>query len=88
MRAEGLPMTPGAVAAILYARCRACDSTFEIECEPASYEDGSPDCFVVSASWRSENGRTFSASLAIDEADVANFLDRCLESLDRRANRA
>lgn len=77
-------MTPGAVAAILYSRCRRCDETFELESEPAP----GGGCFILAASWRSANGRTYSAALAIDVGDVGPFLRQCLTSLDRRANRA
>ncbi len=80
-------MTPGAVAAILYSRCRSCDPTFLLESEYSPDEE-CVTCFIVTASWQHhDGGRTYSAQLAIDVPDVVILLRRSLASLDQRASR-
>ncbi len=81
-------MTPGAVAAILYSRCRRCDPTFLLESEPSP--DG--ECFILTASWAHQpmtRQRTYSSVLSLGHVrDLASFLEGCVLSLDRRADRA
>lgn len=76
-------MTPGAVAAILYARARMCDPSFQLESELAP----GGGCYIVTASWcvtYASDSRTFSAILAIDVPDVVKLLKNALASLGRR----
>ncbi len=69
-------MSPGAVAAILYARCRLALRDFQLESEMAP----SGRCFIATASWSHWDGgsRTYSAILALDVPDVAKLMGHVL----------
>lgn len=70
-------MTPGAVAAVLYSRCRRSLYGFHLESEPTS-QDG---CFIVTASWVARYGsdsRTYSSILAIGVPDLAKLFQHIL----------
>jgi hypothetical protein len=85
-------VSPGAEAAILYARCRLALHGFQLESEAAENPEEHVDrfggislrfqtCFLVTASWLVAYGsdsRTFTALLVIDVRDLVKLLRHCL----------
>ncbi len=62
-------MSPGAVAAVLYSRCRACDPTFLVESEEAP---GSSCCFIVTVTGVTHPGFAYNPSANLDTTGYAN----------------